>query len=252
MYPELFGVIDSYSVMMVIGIIAALLVLFFFLRKRKYERNEIIDILICGIVAIAFGLVFAILFQNFYDLIYYGSNYKWTWAMTFYGGAFGGAAGFILMYNLYYKKQHDPAMKDILVVAPGCISLAHGFGRIGCFLAGCCFGKTTSSWIGIALPKSDMGTKLIPVQLIEAIFLFILSAVLLVLAFKGLFNQTFPIYMTSYGIFRFVIEFFRDDYRGKIVLGMTPSQIWCVVLLLAAPAYWILANKYIFKGEQNE
>ena len=75
MYPLIFGILDSYSVMLVVGFVLALTVLFIYLRKQKLSRNEIIDILICGIVAIAFGIIFAILFQNAYDLIYYGDNY---------------------------------------------------------------------------------------------------------------------------------------------------------------------------------
>lgn len=252
MYPEIFGLIDSYTVMLILGITASLLVLFFFLRKNKYERNEIIDILLCSIVGIASGLIFAILFQNIYDLINYGSNYKWTWAMTFYGGVFGGAGGFVLMYNLFYKRHHESAIKDILVVAPGLISLAHAFGRIGCFSDGCCYGKPTTSWIGTIFPVLEDGIKRVPTQIIEAVFLFVLSSVLLVLAFKNLFNQTFSIYMGAYAIFRFVIEFYRGDYRGKIILGMSPSQIWCILLLLAVPVYWILTDKYIFRRKQHE
>lgn len=247
MYPLIFGILDSYSVMLVVGFVLALTVLFIYLRKQKLSRNEIIDILICGIVAIAFGIIFAILFQNAYDLIYYGENYKWTWGMTFYGGVFGGIAGFVLMYNLYYLRLHNSAIKHLLIVAPGCITLAHSVGRIGCFLDGCCYGKETNSWIGIVFPVLNDGIKRIPTQLIESAFLLILSIVLLILIFKNVTYQTFSIYMISYSTFRFIIEYFRGDYRGKIILGMSPSQIWCVLLFLLAPAVFILLKKVIFK-----
>lgn len=252
MYPKLFGIVDSYTVLLILGVISAFVVLVLFLKNKQYKRNEIIDILICSVIAVVFGIVFAILFQNIYDLVNYQSSYRWTWGMTFFGGVFGGVFAFIFAYNIYYKKNHESAIKDILLIAPGCLSLAHFFGRIGCFLDGCCYGKETSSPIGVIIPVLNDNIKRIPTQLIEAIFLLIISSILLVLAFKNLFKHTLVIYTGAYSIFRFVIEFYRGDYRGKFILGFSPSQIWCFILLVMTPGMFILLNQYIFKGGKKD
>ena len=189
--------------------------------------------------------------KKLYELIKYGKEYKFKFSMTFYGGLFGGVVGFFLMYFLYYKKHNDGVMNELLIIAPGCITIAHAFGRIGCFLAGCCYGKETTSAIGINFP--GLG-KRIPTQLIEAIFLFILTGILVFIIFKTSFKWTLHLYLASYSIFRFVIEFFRGDAeRGGSLFGLYPSQIVCVFIwIIFIPTFFIL-KKYIFnKVETNE
>ncbi|MCF0116662.1 MAG: prolipoprotein diacylglyceryl transferase [Bacilli bacterium] len=238
MHPFIFGFIDSYALFMAIGIIVALLILFFYIKKIGYKRNGIIDVLLLAIASIASGVIFAILFQNLYELIEKKSAYTWTWGMTFYGGLVGGAGVFFLLYFLWYKKAHEPLIKDILVVAPLCISSAHFFGRIGCFLAGCCYGKESSSWLATTF-SGNMTPSRVPTQLIEASFLLILSIVLALFVFKR--NKlSIVVYMLSYGIFRFIIEFYRGDERGQFIGKISPSQFWCIILVLGGIALLVL------------
>ena len=132
--------------------------------------------------------------------------------------------------------------KKILVIAPGCVAIGHAFGRIGCFLSGCCYGIHTGTSLDINFP--GIGEHL-PTQLIEMTFLFILGALLLVFAFKHYTNYTAVIYLFAYSIFRFVIEFFRGDERGQLV-GLSPSQYWCIVLFLGAGLLIYLYKKKVF------
>lgn len=247
MYPKIFGVIDSYVVMVLLGVALAIVVFcLYFIKKVKISKIELIDLLIVSVVTIFFGIIFACLFENIYEWI---KNQKivWTWGMTFYGGLIGGAGTFILMYCLYYLKRHKDVFGEILIIAPGLITLAHGVGRIGCFLAGCCYGKETDSFIGVTFPNIEpLGVKRIPTQLIEAAFLFVLSAILLVFAFKSITKYTMIIYLASYSVFRFVIEYFRDDPRGQF-LALSPSQIWCIILFAITPLLVIVFKKFIFK-----
>lgn len=250
MYPKLFGVIDSYSVMMVLAVVAAFILLFIFLYKRKTTQKEIIDIVICGSFAVTTGLIFAILFQNLYEFVQDINNYHWTWGMTFYGGLFGGVFGYLLMYVIYIRRQADGDIRKMLIIAPACITLAHAIGRIGCFLEGCCYGIDTTEWYGLYFPS--LGRTVIPTQLYESIFLFALSAVLIFLAFKVNYHYTFVIYLLAYGVFRFLIEFIRGDERGAFIGIFSPSQIWSIVLLvIAVPLFFILRN-IIFKDKVHE
>lgn len=242
MYPNLFGIHDfSYTLCMIIGIASAFLVAALYFKKKNISKNGIVDLLICGCFSIVFAIIFAILFENFYEMIALKSAYKWTFKMTFFGGLFGGVISFILVY--YVMKKVDSVNFEILdaaVIAPVSILVGHGFGRIGCFLAGCCYGKPTDSWIGMNFP--GLG-KVIPTQLIEAIILFVLFVVAAILTFKFEFKYSAILYLSCYGVARFIIEFFRGDERG-VAFVLSPSQIWSILLILAViPVYFWLKRQ---------
>lgn len=250
MYPDLFGVHDlSYTMCMIIGIIAAFVIACLYLWKKGFKKSGIIDLLICGCFAIAFGILFAILFENLYEFIAYGTKHQWEWKMTFLGGLFGGVIGFLVPYFIM-RKNIKFDIKPIIVIAPICIVIAHFVGRIGCFLAGCCYGKETDSWIGIDFPNDGLG-KVIPTQLIEAIFLFVLAGVLVLVLLLTKFKYLFIIYLGSYSIFRFVIEFFRGDERG-VAFALSPSQVWCILIFLGLPGLYILLRKIFVSDNEKE
>jgi len=249
MFPNLLGFQDSsYILFMVLGVVAAIVTCVLFVRKKGYKKSDFIDITICTCFAVVLGIIFAILFENLYEVIALGANYKWVWKMTFYGGLLGGVIGFLLTYFIMLKTGYTKMnIKEIVVIAPASICFAHGFGRIGCFFAGCCYGKPTDSWIGVLFP--GMTQKVIPTQLIEAIFLFILGGVILFLAIKKDFLYNFDIYLIGYGIFRFVIEFFRDDDRG-VAFALSPSQVWSIILIVfSIPLFFILRKLFLTKNE---
>lgn len=253
MYPDLFGIHDfSYIFMIILGVIALSVLLVIYLKHKGLKKESYLDLLIVVMVTIFVGVLFAMLFENVYEAIkhaIYNEPQKFTFAMTFYGGLITGIPTFILMYNLYYLKHNPPVMKDILVIAPACISLGHAFGRIGCFMAGCCYGIEVHSGWGMHFPTHN-NQYLLPTQLIEAIFLFGLSAILIFLAFKFDFAYNFVIYCGFYGIFRFIIEFFRGDERGQLA-GLSPSQYWCIVLvLITVPLFFYLRNRSLKEGKE--
>lgn len=241
MFPDLFGINDfSYVLMILLGVIAAFAMLILYLKKANLKTTAILDVLICACFSILIGIIGAILTQNLYEVVRDPQNYKWSWGMTFYGGLLFGAAAFIVLFKIAEKKEEGLTFRTILVIAPACITLAHAFGRIGCLLAGCCYGIETNSWIGLDCSSVDH-LKRVPTQLFESIFLFILSGGLAYLAFAKHFKYTFPVYLFLYGIFRFVIEFFRDDDRGGLAVGLSPSQYWCIALVvLSIPLVYLL------------
>ncbi|MBO6280285.1 MAG: prolipoprotein diacylglyceryl transferase [Bacilli bacterium] len=245
MYPNLFGINDfSYVFMIIVGVIAALTLLFIFLYKKGVPSNSFLDLAIVSLATIFMGVVFAILFENVYEAIKHaisGEAQSWTWAMTFYGGLIGGVPTFILIYKFYYLRHNKPILSKVVIIAPACITLAHAFGRIGCLLAGCCYGIEAVNGNGMMFPGHDH--PLVPTQLIESIFLFTLSIGLIILSFKYNFSYTFVIYAIFYGIFRFIIEFFRGDERGQVG-PLSPSQIICLIaIIFAIPLYIFLKKK---------
>ena len=235
MYPNLFGFIDTYSLSILVGVLFCLWFLHLFLKRKDYPKKAILSLQLNAIVAILVGIVTGILFQNLYDLIEKGSKYQWTFAMTFYGGLIGGVISFLVGYFGVIRRRYFPMVKELLVIAPACITIAHGFGRIGCFLAGCCYGKETDAWYGVLFP--GMSHKVIPTNLFEALFLIVLSLILLFLALKGIGKLNFGIYMISYGVWRYVIEEFRGDHRGSFIGSITPSQFWSIVMVVGGVAF---------------
>lgn len=177
--------------MIALGIVACFVYLEIYYRKKKVSRLLVSAFELNGVAAIVMGFVFANLFQNLYDFIENPSAFAWSWSLTFYGGLFGGVLSFLLGYFSVIRKKFGPQMRDLLVIAPASIAVAHGFGRIGCFLAGCCYGVTTDSWLGVQFP--GMTEKVFPTNLFEAIFLLILSGVLLCLALRKNSPFTMPV-----------------------------------------------------------
>ena len=134
----------------------------------------------------------------------------------------------------------------LLRIAPISICIAHGFGRIGCLFAGCCYGHQTDAWYGIH--NEVLGYNTVPIQLYESIFLFTLAIVMtLLLILKQKDNMA--VYLVSYGIWRFVIEYFRADYRGDFIPGLSPSQFWSIIMVLAGIAIFFVYRHFDKKIE---
>lgn len=252
---EIFGVgIDLYSICIAVGIFVCLLFTIFAMKKSGYSPTARDTIITIGIFAIIFGLGFAILFQAFYDFIADPSKgFKINGGMTFIGGLIGGVIAFLGLYFLFvyainprlkrtnfFKADMNKGVWYLLRIAPISITIAHGFGRIGCSFAGCCYGHTTDAWYGIW--NDYLGAKTVPIQLFEAAFLFIISIVMIVLLFKFNFKYNMTVYLIGYGIWRFIIEFFRADTieRGQFIPGLSPSQFWSIIMVLGGVAIFFL------------
>ena len=242
MFPSL-GFIDTYSVMYILGVFAALALFEIYFRKHlKVKSKNMYYLEMSLIVAVLLGIVLSYSLQNLYNLIDDPEHFEWRWTSTFYGGIIGGVGGFFIPWLLWGRKHYPEGLKYILVIAPASIALAHGIGRIGCFLAGCCYGIETDAWYGVKFPHLEHNV--IPTNLFEAIFLLVLSAVLIYNAFKENYKYNFPTYFIAYGIWRFIIEFVRDDYRGSFIPGITPSQFWSIILVLIG-VVWIIVVEII-------
>ena len=171
---------------------------------------------------------------------------------------FGGIIGGTLTI-CGYCKLHKVSMIDYLDVAVPGVALAQGFGRIGCLLAGCCYGRPTESAIGITFTHSDFapnGIKLLPTQIMMSIGDFIIALILFIacgylekkiMKQKGL--DTIPsstggrltlIYLGLYSFGRFFMEFFRNDYRGNIGILSTSQFIGVLMFVAVCVAYFIV------------
>lgn len=147
---------------------------------------------------------------------------------------YGGLYGILLTVRLYARLSGGEfalLVKAYLPIVP----LIHGFGRLGCFCAGCCYGKP-SEWLGIAFTCSEIapnGIPLLPVQLIEAALVFSLFFLLWRMSWREIDGrQMLGWYLLLYSVGRFVLEFFRGDtYRGFLA-SLSVSQVIAMLSLL--------------------
>lgn len=145
---------------------------------------------------------------------------------------YGGLLGVILAISLYTRKDRDLRTRIYHMVTPA-FPLFHGFGRIGCFMAGCCYG------IPLPAPITFFGMftlDRLPVQIFEAVFEFVLFAVLLVVEKRRPQTDILKVYLLAYAVFRFAIEFFRGDVVRGIFLGLSTAQ-W---VSLGIAVYYLL------------
>lgn len=267
MCPEIkiFGLpIDMYTVWFAIGVIACLIFAIIAMKRCGYSKSASDTVIVIGIFAIIIGLLTAILFQAIYDFISNPSaGFKINGGMTFLGGLIGGVVAFIGIYFLYvyvinprlkdnnfFKSDMNKGIWYLVRIAPISITIAHAFGRIGCLFAGCCHGHETHEWYGIYSANAE--TTVIPLQLYEAIFLFTLSAVMIVMLFKFHSKDTMAVYLVSYGVWRFVIEYFRADYRGSFIPGLSPSQFWSIIMIVAGIIVFFIYRYFDKKIEEKE
>ena len=242
---------NMYDLLLCVGIIVCLITFDRLAEKYPLRYKMQTFVFILAGAAIILGLGSAVLFQAFYN---FGESGEFVidanTGMTFYGGLIGGAASFIAIYFIagrfvFPDKYHVRSFFAMSNCAVPSILVAHGFGRLGCLMAGCCHGSVTEAWYGIYMHTEAYGyAKCVPTQLYEAIFLFIMFA-LMVLRVKKKKSYNLPIYMMGYGAWRFFIEFFRSDDRGELLTdALSPSQIIACLMILGGVALMLFQRYY--------
>ena len=220
MYPyEIFAGIDLYTIFLGIAVFAAIITLRVCADRMGIEARVQNLSSLTAVAAVLVGYPSAILFQAFYNIKKNGGFViNADTGATFYGGLIGGVVCFVLIFFIVGKikfKDNTYTVQSffgVANIAAASITVAHGFGRIGCLMAGCCHGRETDAWYGIYM--TAIGKKVVPIQLFEAIVLFLLFGIFMWRIFRGK-RYNLPIYMASYGAWRFIVEYFRDDHRGS-------------------------------------
>lgn len=264
--------VQYYGLCMAAGIILCFVFLYFTMQKFNYNDEAIDKMLIIGICATAFGVFMAMVVQALYDYIANPSKgYHLGEAMTFYGGLIGGVVSFLIVWNLYVfviaprtkikllQNNMNASLTDALQIAPIGLTIAHTFGRLGCTFAGCCHGGETDAWYGIWMYINRTGSgygippmvKVVPTQLFECLFLAALTAVMMILLFKFKFKYNLGVYAIAYGIWRFIIEYIRKDYRGSFIGSITPSQFWSIIIVILGVGYFFLYKYFLCRFEKH-
>jgi phosphatidylglycerol:prolipoprotein diacylglycerol transferase len=239
-YPELFSLgpitVYSYGVLLAASYLLGLRLAMTRARRWGLDANRVLDL---GIYIIIAALVGAKLLLLVVDFDQFSRSPADLLTLARSGGVFYGGLIFAVAVAFWYIARHRmPFWTTCDVFAPG-IALGHVTGRLGCFAAGCCYGKQTDvSWavvftnpLAAANVGTPLGIPLHPTQLYEAGAELLILGLLLATERKGrLFaGRTFWLYMFLYAVSRFVIEIYRGDPRGMI-LGFSTSQFISLVL----------------------
>jgi len=236
--------LPAYGLMVALGYAAGIL---YIMRRAKpfgFDKEALSDLVFYSVVC---GMLGAKLFYVFTYWGSFGEGFAaraayalrtFQYGFVFYGGLIFGAAAFWAVA----RAKKLPVLSAADLFAPA-LALGHAFGRVGCFLAGCCHGRPSSSFFAVTFtdPVCEvsphlLGVPLYPTQLMEAagnlaIFL-VLDAALKRRRGTGF---VVALYAALYSVQRFLIEFLRGDDRGALHLGLSPAQ-WISLGVLAAAA----------------
>ena len=259
-YLDVFGhSFSMYGIMMILGIAVAIGVVALRCKFLKYPRQEA---LLTGLIAIAGGMMGAVLFRpitklpeiiirwEFFSKVPLGDFLSWfTGELVFFGGLIGGCVGVIIFCRCF--KTPIAPIADVFAPA---IPIGHAFGRVGCFLAGCCYGVEVPLSHPFAIiypPRTDgfetvaapAGVPILAVPLIEAGANILIACIIFILPKSKLIGRDIAIYGMLYGIQRFVLEFFRGDTVRGVYGGISTSQYISVILLIISIIWLIYISR---------
>lgn len=240
--------IHSYGLMIALGILVCVFMGMYRARKYGYKDEAVLDIAIFGILSGFVGAKLLYVLVEFDSFLKNPMDVLGSEGFVVYGGIIVGA----LVGILYCRIKKLPCWEYFDLLAPS-IAVAQGFGRIGCFLAGCCYGRPTDAFWGVTFPEGSFapaGVPLIPTQLISSAGDFIITGILLVYSkHNKKAGNVGILYMLLYGIGRFLVECLRSDDRGTVGLLSTSQFISIGIILLAIILFF---RHQIFKNTKKE
>ena len=223
MHPVLLNIgnfnLYTYGLFAALGFMTAVWVSQKNAATHDISPQAVTDIFFVILVSALFGARLLYVLINF-------NNYKDNWLDIFKiwnGGLvfFGGFLGAVIASFIYMKMQNFNTWKTADLLSPG-VALGHALGRLGCFFAGCCYGKICDLPFAIKFTNPEslapLDVYLPPPQIYSVLSNFILFFILMGIQKKKKFNgMVFLTYIMLYSLFRFIIEFFRGDFRGNFI-----------------------------------
>lgn len=254
--------ISMYAIMALLGILSSGFYVIQVCKRRKIDDTNIITMLVFAGLGMFIGghLLYGItqinLIKIFITHLHKITGFKHLirclyeifGGSVFYGGLIGG-----MIASYLYAKKCKMNIKEVFNLVVPIIPLFHFFGRLGCFLVGCCYGIESNigfTYTHSMVPIADNVCRF-PIQLVESSFNLILFIVLAVFSYKKIFEgKLVYLYFIAYPIARFIFEFFRGDmYRG-FLFGLSTSQIISIILLLIV-IILLLREKFIKRKESS-
>lgn len=235
--------IHGYGFMIGVGILCCLMMGMKRAKVRGMSEDAVIDIAIWGVLIGFVGAKLLYVLVEFDRFLQSPQTVLGSEGFVVYGGIITGVIVAIVYCRI--KKLRFIEYLDLLMPS---VAMAQGFGRIGCFLAGCCYGKETHSFIGVVFPPDSLapaGIRLLPTQLFSSLGDFIIMGILLLYGKRArLTGDITVLYMILYAVGRFFIEFLRNDDRGTFLIFTTSQWISIGILVFALLLRQFFHKKY--------
>lgn len=223
--------IPAYALFAFIGLFFMMVLLYVRVKRIDLQFQSFLTLILYMAIGTGIGSKLLFILTKLPDMV---SDFSlkntltiiWNSGFVFYGGLFGAIAGIY-----FFSRRHKLGFRPLLEIAAPGFPLFHMFGRIGCFFAGCCYGRE-ARW-GVPL-QSEPDIPRIPVQLMESACLLLIFLMMLLLERVGKHpRRAVTFYFTAYPICRFILELFRGDTVRGIWFGLSTSQ-WISLALLAS------------------
>lgn len=238
--------LQYYGLMYIVGFaLTYFLVLYRVKHEERFEfsKNQVNDLTTYAVLGLIIGARLG--YVLFYNLSYYmrhpleiflpfsfsnGFTFTGISGMSYHGGLIG-----ILLLVFWYIRKAKLNFWDVMDLYVPVVPLGYTFGRLGNFINGELFGRTTTSAIGMYFPQAPEKALRHPSQLYEAFFEGIFLFILLwsIRKFKVPKGAMLALYVIGYGTVRFVIEFFRepDSHLGFVLSSFSMGQILCALMI---------------------
>jgi phosphatidylglycerol:prolipoprotein diacylglycerol transferase len=242
MYPELFTIgpltLHTYGLFVAIGLVVGIIVAIKIGKSQGIDFQKIMDM---GLIIIIAGIIGSRLAYVFINFSYFKTSPMdivklWTGGLVFSGGLIA-----VLLVMMWYTRQAGYSLWQIGDLWAPAAAIGQAIGRIGCFMAGCCYGRPTDMPWGVVFtdPKSlacPLNTPLHPTQLYSSFSGLIIFIVLMILNSKKRFEgQVLLWFLILHGTARLLIEQFRGDDRGLIFGGSwTATQFLTIIILIGS------------------
>lgn len=243
MLPIIQIILPSYGVCAGIGFIAAIILFLFRKRSLQLDINKTIQMTVAAIVGLVVGSRFVFVltmipsiaadfsWQQLFGVIFMGG-------FVFYGGLLGAMLGIYI-----FCKCGKLELRPVFNAITPCFPLFHCFGRIGCFMAGCCYGIPGNFGIPMAF---DPNTARFPVQLVEAACCFVIFTALIIIEKRKKGTPLIAVYLLSYAVVRFLLEFLRGDtVRG--IWGFLSTSQWISLAIAVAVIITAVRKTHTFR-----
>jgi phosphatidylglycerol:prolipoprotein diacylglycerol transferase len=249
--------IHTYGFLMAVGVACGLWFVYVQAKKSGLDAVRIMDAAFYTIIVSLIGAKLVLFLSN---AGYYISAPRELFSLARSGGVFQGGLAFGLVFALwYFRRKKIPTWKTADLIGPA-LALGHGFGRIGCFSAGCCFGRECSlPWAAVfksqyaaQLTGVHLNEPLHPVQLYESALNFLNFVVLFLILRKKRFDgQVFSFYILNYSVIRFFTEYFRGDHGDDIyfirgataISSLSYPQVFCLLGLVAGTVLFVVLKR---------
>ena len=252
MFPRIIDyghfVLPTYGLMAALGLICGLMLIIHLGRQQGLDPEKLWNL---GILAVLSGIVGAKALYLYNERADYLQNPRQLFTLSTLqaGGVWSGGVLLALILCVWYMRRNGmPILRTCDVFAPG-LALGHAFGRIGCFAAGCCYGRETHvPWavtfhnpLAAEIVGTPLNVPLHPTQLYEFVVELANCLFLVWLIKRKKFEgEILGTYLIIYGIARYFIEFFRGDPgRGQFIGFLTTTQFVALLLVVGGGLLWM-------------